>query len=81
VLLAVADRFIIGASGPEFVRAAAYAGPLIIWGAVQYPSWVGDTVQLGTNRHNLKSVLVAAEQLIRHRLCFPGCWSASRSTR
>jgi len=65
VLLAVADRFIIGASGPEFVRAAAYAGPLIIWGAIQYPSWVGDNVQLAANRPYLKSVLVAAEQLVR----------------
>lgn len=65
VLLAVADRFILGASGPEFVRAAAYAVPLIIWGAFQYPSWVGDNVQLGANRPYLKSVLVAGEQTIR----------------
>ena len=65
VLLAVADRFILGASGPEFVRAAAYAGPLVIWGAIQYPSWVGDNVQLAANRPYLKSILVAAEQLVR----------------
>jgi O-antigen/teichoic acid export membrane protein len=65
VLLAVADRFILGASGPEFVRAASYAVPLVIWGAVQYPSWVGDTVQLGSNRPYLKSLLVFGEQLIR----------------
>ncbi|MCX7854969.1 MAG: hypothetical protein N2556_03160 [Anaerolineae bacterium] len=65
VLLAVADRFILGASGPEFVRAAAYAVPLIIWGAIQYPSWVGDNVQLGANRPYLKSILVAGEQVIR----------------
>ncbi len=65
VLLAVADRFILGASGPEFVRAAAYAVPLIIWGAIQYPSWVGDNVQLGANRPYLKSILVAGEQTIR----------------
>jgi O-antigen/teichoic acid export membrane protein len=65
VLLAVADRFILGASGPEFVRAAAYAGPLVIWGAIQYPSWVGDNVQLAANKPYLKSILVAAEQLIR----------------
>jgi O-antigen/teichoic acid export membrane protein len=65
VLLAVADRFILGASGPEFVRAAAYAIPLIIWGAIQYPSWVGDNVQLGANRPYLKSILVAGEQVIR----------------
>jgi len=65
VLLAVADRFILGASGPEFVRAASYAIPLIIWGAVQYPSWVGDTVQLGSDRPYLKSLLVFGEQVIR----------------
>ncbi len=65
VLLAVADRFILGASGPEFVRAATYAVPLIIWGAIQYPSWVGDNVQLGANRPYLKSILVGGEQVIR----------------
>lgn len=65
VLLAVADRFILGASGPEFVRAATYAIPLILWGAIQYPSWVGDNVQLGANRPYLKSLLVAGEQVIR----------------
>ncbi len=33
VLLAVADRFILGASGPEFERAAVYALPLAAFGA------------------------------------------------
>ncbi len=65
VLLAVADRFILGASGPEFTRAALYAIPLIVWGAVQYPSWVGDNVQLAANRPYLKSALVTGEQVIR----------------
>lgn len=65
VLLAVADRFILGASGPEFVRAAAYAVPLIIWGAIQYPSWVGDNVQLAVNRPYLKAALVTGEQVMR----------------
>ena len=65
MLLAVADRFILGASGPEFVRAAAYAVPLLIWGAVQYPSWVGDNVQRGANRPELIAVMVALEQTIR----------------
>ena len=70
VLLAVADRFILGASGPQFVRAAAYAGPLIIWGAIQYPSWVGDSVQLASNRTYLKALLVAGEQLVRIVLAY-----------
>ncbi|MCX7853406.1 MAG: hypothetical protein N2383_11545, partial [Caldilineales bacterium] len=65
VLLAVADRFILGASGPEFARAAAYAVPLILWGAIQYPSWVGDNVALGANRPYLKFLLVGGEQVIR----------------
>ncbi len=70
VLLAVADRFILGATGPEFVRAASYATPLILWGAIQYPSWVGDSVQLGANRPYLKTALVAAEQALRVSLAF-----------
>jgi len=65
VLLAVAPKFIIGASGIEFQRAAVYVIPLIIWGAVQYPSWVGDNVQLGSNKPYLKSLLVFSEQVIR----------------
>jgi LPXTG-motif cell wall-anchored protein len=65
VMLATADRFILGASGPEFTRAALYAIPLIIWGAIQYPAWVGDNVQLGANRPYLKATLVAGEQTIR----------------
>lgn len=65
VLLAVGPRFILGASGIEFERAAAYAVPLLIWGAIQYPSWVGDQVQLGSNKPYLKSALVTGEQIIR----------------
>ena len=65
VLLAVGPRFIIGASGIEFERAAAYAVPLLIWGAIQYPSWVGDQVQLGSNKPYLKSALVTGEQIMR----------------
>ena len=65
VLLAVGPRFIIGASGPDFARAASYAVPLLIWGAIQYPSWVGDNVQLGSNKPYLKSILVFSEQCLR----------------
>jgi O-antigen/teichoic acid export membrane protein len=70
VLLAVADRFILGASGPEFVRAAAYAVPLIIWGAAQYPSWVGDNVQRAANRPALMFAMVGMEQVIRIVLAY-----------
>jgi O-antigen/teichoic acid export membrane protein len=65
MLLAVADRFILGASGPQFVRAAAYSIPLLLWGAAQYGSWVGDMVQRGSNRPWLMVVMVGLEQTIR----------------
>ncbi|RPJ47425.1 MAG: hypothetical protein EHM21_08180, partial [Chloroflexi bacterium] len=70
VLLAVTDRFILGATGPEFSRAASYSILLILWGAIQYPSWVGDNVQTGSNRPYLKTALVAMEQIIRIGLAF-----------
>jgi O-antigen/teichoic acid export membrane protein len=65
VLLAVAPKFILGASGEEFARGALYVIPLTIWGAIQFPSWVGDNVQLGSNKPWLKSILVFSEQVIR----------------
>jgi O-antigen/teichoic acid export membrane protein len=65
VLLAVAPSFIIGASGLEFQRASIYVIPLVIWGAIQFPSWVGDIVQLGANKPYLKSILILSEQTIR----------------
>jgi O-antigen/teichoic acid export membrane protein len=70
LLLAVADRFILGASGPEFIRAAQYSTPLLIWGIIQYPSWVGDNVQLGANKPWMKGALVGMEQFIRITLAF-----------
>ena len=65
VLLAVGPRFILGASGPDLARAATYAVPLLLWGAIQYLSWVGDCVQLGSNKPYLKSVMITSEQTIR----------------
>ncbi len=70
VLLAVAPHFILGSLGPEFTRAAVYVIPLTIWGAVQFPSWVGDNVQLGANKPYLKSILVFSEQIIRVTLAW-----------
>ena len=65
VLLAVADRFILGASGPDFGRAASYVVPLTVWGGIQYFSWVGDNVQLGANKPYLKSIMIFSEQTVR----------------
>jgi|WetSurMetagenome_2_1015567.scaffolds.fasta_scaffold03770_6 O-antigen/teichoic acid export membrane protein len=65
ILLAVADRFILGASGPQFIRAAGYSIPLLLWGALQYPSWIGDMVQRGSNKPWLMVLMVGLEQIIR----------------
>lgn len=65
MMLAVADRFILGASGPQFVRAAVYSIPLLLWGAVQYGSWVSDMVQRGANHPWLIMAMTLVEQTIR----------------
>ncbi len=65
VLLAVAPRFIIGSSGQEFQRAAIYAVPLILWGAVQYPAWLNDSVFLGSNKPFIRACMILGEQAVR----------------
>jgi len=65
MMLAVADRFILGASGPEFVRAAVYSIPLLLWGSVQFGSWVSDMVQRGSNHPWLIMAMTLVEQTIR----------------
>jgi O-antigen/teichoic acid export membrane protein len=65
MMLAVADRFILGASGPEFVRAAVYSIPLLLWGSVQFGSWVSDMVQRGSNHPWLIMTMTLVEQTTR----------------
>jgi O-antigen/teichoic acid export membrane protein len=65
VLLAVAPSFLIGATGAEFDRSAAYVVPLTLWGMIEFFSWVGDSVQLGSNRPALKMLLTFGEQIVR----------------
>jgi hypothetical protein len=65
MMLAVADRFILGASGPQFVRAALYSVPLLLWGSVQFGAWVGDVVQRGSNKPWLIVIMTTLEQTIR----------------
>jgi hypothetical protein len=65
VLLVVAPRFISGSSGPEFQRAAVIAIPLMIFGSIQYLSWLGDAIFLGANRPFLRAAMVLLEQTVR----------------
>jgi O-antigen/teichoic acid export membrane protein len=65
VLLVVAPKFIIGSSGMEFQRAAVLAIPLTIFGSIQFLSWLGDAIFLGSNRPMLRAAMVLGEQTIR----------------
>ncbi len=65
VLLAIADRFILGSAGREFERAAIYVVPLIIWGSAQHLSAIGDVIALGSNRPGLKLLMLGGEQVLR----------------
>ncbi|MBN1582658.1 MAG: hypothetical protein JXA89_18250 [Anaerolineae bacterium] len=65
VLLAIADRFILGSSGPEFARAALYVLPLIGFGSIQHLNIIGDAVALASNKPAMKMTMIAAEQTIR----------------
>ncbi len=65
VLIAVAPSFLLGATGPEFHRSALYVIPLALWGAIEHFSWIGDTVQLGSNRPSIKMLMTFGEQIIR----------------
>lgn len=65
MLMAVAPKFILGASGPYYARAAKYIIPLTIFGLSQFASWIGDNVALGANKPYLKPIMVVSEQIIR----------------
>lgn len=47
ILLAVADRFIIGSSGRDFQRAAVYVVPMLLIGSLNFASWTADAVMYG----------------------------------
>jgi O-antigen/teichoic acid export membrane protein len=65
VLLAIADRFILGSAGREFERATIYVMPHIVWGSAQQLSALGDVIALGSNRPGLKLLMLLGEQTLR----------------
>jgi O-antigen/teichoic acid export membrane protein len=65
VLLAVAPKFIIGSSGVEFQRAAIYVVPLVIWGSIQFATWLSDAIFLGSNRPVIRALMIFGESLLR----------------
>jgi hypothetical protein len=57
VLLSVADRFILGSSGPSFERAAIYVVPAVLAGALSFASWNAECVLYGSGKTRLATVL------------------------
>jgi len=69
-LLGVGDRFILGALGPSYQRAAEMMLIMGLWGAVQFPAWFADRVQEGAGRPDLEMWLLIGEQALRIVLMF-----------
>jgi O-antigen/teichoic acid export membrane protein len=61
MLLAVADRFILGSSGIEFERAATYAIPLLIGGSLTFATWIGDIVMYATKKTMFVTLLATLD--------------------
>ncbi len=62
---AVAQRVILGALGTPYVRAAELVGPLLVWGALQWPAWAADRTLEAVGRPALRSWLTLGEQFVR----------------
>jgi O-antigen/teichoic acid export membrane protein len=70
ILLAVADRFILGSSGKEFERAALYAAPLVLSGALQFASWTSDIVMYAANKTLLVTLFAAVSFVVNFGVAF-----------
>ena len=61
---AVADRFILGALGRDWVRAAQLAVPLFLLAALQWPLWFADRLQQAAGRPELGALMTLGEQAL-----------------
>jgi len=78
-LLAIGDKFILGALGPGYTLAAQMVGFMALWGAVQYPAWFADRMQEAVGRPDLEAWMLIFEQTLRIALMlalmpFLGIW-------
>jgi O-antigen/teichoic acid export membrane protein len=69
-LIAVGDRFILGALGEDYARAAGLMVVMGLWGMIQFPAWFADRLQEGTGRPDLQMWLLIMEQSLRIGLMF-----------
>lgn len=64
-LIGVGDRFILGALGEDYQRAAGLVVAMGLWGMIQFPAWFSDRFQEGTGRPDLQMWMVILEQSVR----------------
>jgi O-antigen/teichoic acid export membrane protein len=64
-LIGVGDRFILGALGEDYQRAAGLMIIMGLWGMIQFPAWFADRLQEGVGRPDLRMWLLIMEQTIR----------------
>ena len=69
-LIGVGDRFILGALGEDYTRAAGLMLVMGLWGMMQFPAWFSDRFQEGTGRPDLQMWMLVMEQAIRIVLMF-----------
>lgn len=69
-LIGVGDRFILGALGDDYQRAASLMLVMGVWGTVQFPAWFADRLQEGAGRPGLQMWMLTMEQSIRIVLMF-----------
>jgi O-antigen/teichoic acid export membrane protein len=64
VMLAVADRFIIGSSGQSFERAAIYVVPMLLSGAMNFAAWNAEAVMYGAGKTRMITILTLVDLLL-----------------
>jgi O-antigen/teichoic acid export membrane protein len=69
-LIGAGDRFILGALGEDYQRAAGLMLAMGLWGMIQFPAWFSDRFQEGTGRPDLQMWMLIMEQSVRILLMF-----------
>jgi O-antigen/teichoic acid export membrane protein len=64
IMLAVADRFILGSSGQSFERAAVYVVPMLLSGAMSFASWNADAILYGAGKTRIITVLTLVDLVL-----------------
>ena len=70
IMLAVADRFILGSSGPTFTRAAVFVVPMLLSSAMSFATWNSDAVSYGAGKPRITTILTVLDLLLGFALSY-----------